>query len=127
VFFGHGRAVGSRVHRGRACRLRAGALICRNSFSHTADCGADRAPGLVFRDWLGQNQLCAQAKSRGETGAAIDNRDGDRVVAVFSPAANVKNQLGGRQIFAIDQHQVEALRIELLGSRHSVQGALAGY
>jgi hypothetical protein len=34
-------------------------------------------------------------------------------VAVVSAAANVKDQLGRRQIFAIDQNQVEALRLSI--------------
>jgi len=49
---------------------------------------------LIFRDRLGQNQFCAQAKSSWQSGAAIDNGDRDWVVAVFSAAANVKDQLG---------------------------------
>jgi hypothetical protein len=82
---------------------------------------------LIFRHRLSQNQFRAQAKSSWQSGAAIDNGDWDRVVAVFSAAANVKDQLGCRQILAIDQYQVERLRIEFLSSGYAVQGTLASY
>src|SRR5258706_329971 len=88
---------------------------------------ADGGASLVFGDRLGQNQFCAQAKSSWQPGAAIDDGDRDRVVAVFSATANVKDQLGGGQIFTIDQHQVEALRIKFLGSGYSVQRTLASH
>ena len=68
--------------------------------SHAVDGGADSASGLLLRDRLGQNQFGAQAKSSGKSGAAIHDGDGDGVVAAVSAAANIKDQLGRRQIFA---------------------------
>ena len=116
-----------RAGRSRALGRRGKLLVCRDIFSQTADRGADGASRLILRDRLGQNQFRAQAKSGGQTGAAIDNGDRHRIVAAFSASANVKNQFGCRQIFAIDQHQIEAVRIKFLGSGRSVQGTLASY
>ena len=107
--------------------LHGNALVCRGVSSHPADGGADRTSGLVFRNRLGQDQFRTQAKGSGQPHTAIDNGDGHRVVAVVSFTANVKDQLGRRQIFAIDQNQVEALRIEHLGRGDSVQRPLAGH
>jgi hypothetical protein len=102
-------------------------VACRNIFSHPAYSGADRGPGLVLGDGLGQNQLCAQTKSSGQAGAAIDNGDGHRVIAIFSATAHIKDQLSGGQVFAIDQNQVETLRVQFLSSGDTVEGPLASY
>jgi hypothetical protein len=99
----------------------------RNFFSHSAHGGPDGAPGLVFCDRLGENQFRSQAKGGGQSGAAIDNSDGDGIMSVIPTAANVKDELGCRQILAIDQHQIEVGRIEFMGSGDSIQWALASY
>src|SRR5258708_1183721 len=126
-FFGYDRAAYDGAGRGSARGLRGNALVGLGVFSHAANGGADGVASLVFGDRLGQNQFCAQAKSSWQPGAAIDDGDRDRVVAVFSATANGKDQLGGGQIFKIDQHQVEALRIKFLGSGYSVQRTLASH
>ena len=56
------------------------ALVWLDVFSHTADSRANGASSLVFGDRLGQNQFRTQTKRGGQTGAAIDNCDGDGVV-----------------------------------------------
>ena len=114
-----------RMVQGGGRRRGGNTLVCLTFFSHATDGIADGISSLVFRDRLSENEFGAEPKCGGQTGTAIDNRDRNGVDAVFSAAADVKDELGGGKIFAIDQNQVEALRIELLGGGDSVQGTLA--
>jgi hypothetical protein len=82
---------------------------------------------LIFGNGLGQYQFCAQTKRGRKTRPAVDDGDWNRIVSVFPASANIKNQLCGRQIFAVDQNQIETLRIKFLGCGNPIQRALASY
>jgi hypothetical protein len=98
-----------------------------NFFPNTANCSADGAASLVFCDGLGENQFGAEAKSGRQAGAAIDDSDRNGIVTVFSAAANIKNELGGGQILAIDENQIVVVRTEFLGGGNPIQRTFATY
>ena len=114
---------------GRRCILvnRRNALGLQGVFSlHSAEGGANRNAGLIFGNRLGENQLSAQTESRGQAGAAIDNRDRNRTAAALAITAHIENELGGGKVFAIDEHEIEAIGIQLLRGRGAIERALAG-
>ncbi len=114
---------------GRHCLLgnRRSALRLPGIFSlHSADSGTNRNACLIFRDRLGQNQLRPQAKSGGQTGAAIDNGYRNRTAGALAIAAYIEDKLGRSQVLAIDQHEIEAIGIQLLRGGGAIERALTG-
>jgi hypothetical protein len=93
---------------------------------YSADGGTNRDSRLIFGNRLGQNQLSTQPKSSGQTGAAIHNGNRDRSPGTLPIAAHVENELGGGKVLAINEHEIEAIGIELLRGRGAIERALAG-
>src|SRR5208283_2625678 len=88
---------------------------------------ANCAARLVLCDRLGQDQIRSQPERGRQSRAAIDNRDWNRALAASSPPAYVKDELGGGQVLAIDNHEIEIIGIKLLGSGDSIERTLAGH
>ena len=99
---------------------------CWSSFSQTAHGGADGGACLIFCDGLGENQFGSEAEGGRQAGASIDNRDRYGIIAVFSAAANIEDELGGGKILTVDEHEVESLRSQFLGGGDAVERAFAG-
>src|SRR5271166_5308490 len=90
-----------------------GTLRLQGVFSlHTADGGANRDARLIFCNRFGQNQLSAQTKCGRQAGAAIDNRDWNGAACALAVAADIEDELGGRKVLAIDEHEIEAIGIQ---------------
>jgi hypothetical protein len=48
-------------------------------------------------------------------------------IPALAAAAHIENELRGWKIFAVHQHKIEVVRVELLGGRNPIERALAVY